>query len=110
MGDGKYLKKIIRNLLNNALKFTPKGESVTVHFGIKNKKAELSVIDTGIGIADDAKDQIFTRFFQAENSYSTASGSGVGLAFSQEIAQLHGGNLSFTSQLHQGSTFLCNYP
>ena len=108
--DRHRLMQVLVNLLGNALKFTHQG-SVVLHVRWTDPGVEFSVQDTGIGIAKDRQDQIFKRFTQAENDTQTLyGGNGLGLAISQKVAQLLGGEIGFESEPGQGSRFWLRLP
>jgi len=118
--DSDKLEKIFTNLLSNALKFTPQGGKVhvTIKFSktIPKSKNEdnfilITVADTGPGISPEIKDKIFDRFFQIENSYKEENiGSGIGLALTKELVELHHGSISVESIPGKGSTFFVKLP
>lgn len=109
-GDAQHLKQVILNLVNNAIKFTEQG-LVSIHVAHiassdKYSTIRLSVKDTGIGIADEAKPTIFNVFTQADESINRQyGGTGLGTTISKQLVELMGGNIGFTSQLGEGSTF-----
>ena len=108
--DPSKLYAILSNLIKNALKFTEHG---LIEFGyiFKDDHVEFFVEDTGIGIPEDKVDMIFDRFVQADNSLSrNYEGSGLGLSISKSYADLMGGELSVSSELDKGSTFLLHLP
>ncbi|WP_315068934.1 ATP-binding protein [uncultured Clostridium sp.] len=110
--DEKY-ERIILNLLSNAIKFTPEGGSITVEVKEirKDKKMEISVIDTGIGIPKEKHKMIFERFGQVENNLSRqAEGSGIGLALVKLLVIILEGKIELDSELGIGSTFTITLP
>jgi len=111
--DKDRISQIIRNLVSNAFKFTQKG-SITLRIAPskkENREIELSVIDTGIGIAKEKQDLIFKAFTQADGSTSREyGGTGLGLSISRELAKLLGGEISVTSQYEKGSIFSIDLP
>jgi signal transduction histidine kinase/CheY-like chemotaxis protein len=108
--DRHRLMQVLVNLIGNALKFTHQG-SVVLHVRCTDSGVEFSVQDTGIGIAKERQDQIFKRFTQAENDTQTLyGGNGLGLAISQKLAQLLGGEIGFESVPGQGSRFWLHLP
>jgi signal transduction histidine kinase/CheY-like chemotaxis protein len=108
--DRHRLMQVLVNLLGNALKFTHQG-SVVLQVRWTDPGVEFSVQDTGIGIAKERQDQIFKRFAQAENDTQTLyGGNGLGLAISQKVAQLLGGEIGFESESGQGSRFWLRLP
>jgi signal transduction histidine kinase/DNA-binding response OmpR family regulator/anti-sigma regulatory factor (Ser/Thr protein kinase) len=108
--DADSWAKIVLNLLSNALKFTPDGR-ITVRLRAAGAMAELSVADTGIGIAPEEQGALFERFYRATATGARShEGSGIGLALVAELAELHGGQVSVDSALGQGSTFTVRVP
>jgi signal transduction histidine kinase len=94
----------VSNLLDNALKYTPQGGTVTVSVEGVDDQVVLSVKDTGPGISDRDLPQIFDRFFRGDRSRSRP-GTGLGLNLTLAIARAHGGDVKVTSVPGQGSTF-----
>ena len=108
--DRHRLMQVVVNLLGNALKFTHQG-SVVLRVQWNDPGVEFSVQDTGIGIAKERQDQIFKRFVQAENdTQALYGGNGLGLAISQKVAHLLGGEIGFESESGQGSRFWLRLP
>ena len=108
--DRHRLMQVLVNLLGNALKFTHQG-SVVLQVRWTDPGVEFSVQDTGIGIAKERQEQIFKRFAQAENDTQTLyGGNGLGLAISQKVAQLLGGEIGFESEPGHGSRFWLHLP
>lgn len=108
--DRHRLMQVLVNLLGNALKFTHQG-SVVLQVRWTDPGVEFSVQDTGIGIAKERQDQIFKRFTQAENdTQALYGGNGLGLAISQKLAHLLGGEIGFESEPGQGSRFWLQLP
>jgi signal transduction histidine kinase len=119
--DPKKLKQIMFNLLSNAVKFTPSGGSVTVNakrsksIPLAMQKAdmpeagdfiEVSVKDTGIGIKPEDLSKLFQTFSQIESVYSkTVEGTGLGLALTRKLVELHGGRIWVESEFNKGSKF-----
>ncbi|HEX3532412.1 MAG TPA: ATP-binding protein [Thermoanaerobaculia bacterium] len=106
LGDPGRLRQVVINLLGNAIKFTTEG-SVEMHAeGGADGRVRISVRDTGMGIPDDVRDQLFTPFSQADTSTSRRfGGSGLGLAISKRIVKLMGGEIGFESTPGAGSIF-----
>jgi len=111
-GDPSRLQQVFWNLLNNAIKFTPKGGKVRVVLERVNSHVEVSVIDTGEGIAPDFLPYIFDRFQQGDASTTRRHGGlGLGLAIVKELVGLHGGDVSVKSGgIGQGAAFTVNLP
>jgi PAS domain S-box-containing protein len=108
--DRDMWEKIVLNLLSNAFKYTLEGE-IAVALKPSAGWVELSVRDTGIGINHDELPHIFERFHRTQNSQArTNEGSGIGLAFVQELVKLHGGSISVNSTPGGGSTFAVSIP
>jgi signal transduction histidine kinase len=110
--DRQKVKQIVLNLLSNALKFTHQG-SVTISARRPNDERvlQLSVSDTGIGIAPADQDRIFEDFRQLDNTPTRPyGGTGLGLSICKRLAQMLGGAISVESQLGQGSTFTLTLP
>jgi signal transduction histidine kinase/class 3 adenylate cyclase/ActR/RegA family two-component response regulator len=111
--DLEKFDKVLYNLLSNAMKFTPSNGSVTVSISTDpdGQHCILSVHDTGIGIRQDQIPFLFDRFRQAEGSVNRSyEGSGLGLALVKELVNLHGGNISVTSDYGHGTTFAIIIP
>ena len=97
---------MVLNLLSNAVKFTPDGGSVTVEARRVGDEAQVSVRDTGIGIAEAEQERIFEAFQRGGRTARTSTeGTGLGLTLSKRIVDLHGGRLWMESELGVGSTF-----
>ena len=111
-GDPIRLQQILWNLLSNAIKFTPRGGRVQVFLRRINSHVDITVMDSGKGIAANFVPQLFTRFTQAETSFSRQHGGlGLGLALVKSLAELHGGTVSASSPgLDQGATFTVSLP
>ncbi|MGA0557797.1 ATP-binding protein [Larkinella sp. VNQ87] len=107
MFDRDKLEKIIYNLLSNAVKFTPPGGQVRFWAGVEPQTGlRLVVSDTGIGIPESLQNRIFDRFYQIDPSQTRAfEGSGLGLALTKELVELHKGSIQVASQSESGSTF-----
>ncbi|HET9694718.1 MAG TPA: ATP-binding protein, partial [Steroidobacteraceae bacterium] len=108
--DRQMWEKIVFNLLSNALKFTLEGE-IAVRLATVGDRVELSVADTGLGIASSDQARIFERFHRLTNLRArTQEGTGIGLALSQEFVRLHGGTLRVESEPGRGSVFTVSIP
>lgn len=110
--DRDRLGQALHNLIGNAIKYTPPGGKVTVQVETpQGGGMDIAVIDTGIGIDPDECERIFERFYRADDRrIAHVTGSGLGLALAREIARLHGGEISVSSQINEGSTFTLHLP
>jgi signal transduction histidine kinase len=106
VGNAESLGRATANLLQNALRYTDAGGTVTISLKNQGKQILLCVQDTGIGIKPEEVDQIFERFYRVEQSRSRAQGgSGLGLSIVKAVAQVHGGNVLVASEFGKGTTF-----
>jgi heavy metal sensor kinase len=104
-GDIRMLQRMIANLLDNALKYTPPNGRIEVKVQKNAPQAiELTISDTGIGISPEEQPQIFKRFYRSDRSRSEP-GAGLGLSLAKAIANAHGGHISVQSKLHRGCRF-----
>lgn len=104
--DPLLLGEIYRNLISNAIKYTPEGGSVKVKIRLKNNELIFKVEDTGYGIPENLQNQVFTKFFRASNiQRRDTTGTGLGLYLAKQIAEVLGGRLEFISQENKGSSF-----
>jgi len=108
-GEARKLQRIVANLLDNALKFTPAQGTVTVSLKADNGQVAISVSDTGIGISEDDLPHIFERFYRCDNSRAWY-GTGLGLSLVKAIAGSLGGSVNAKSHLGEGSTFTVTLP
>jgi signal transduction histidine kinase len=109
-GDERRIRQVIFNLLSNAVKFTPAGGSVDVWATQVNGGVSVSVADTGPGIAVEDLKRIFEEFQQTEAGLQQREGTGLGLALSKRLVELHGGRIWVDSKLGRGSTFVFTLP
>jgi signal transduction histidine kinase len=109
-GDERKVKQVLLNLLSNALKFTPEGGRIDVGARLHDHVAEVSVADTGIGIAPADQEAVFEEFRQVGAADKKAEGTGLGLALSRKFIELHGGRIWVKSELGTGSTFTFTLP
>ncbi len=109
-GDERKVKQVLLNLLSNALKFTPEGGRIDVRGRMTDGMAEISVTDTGIGIAAEHHDAVFEEFRQVGEAEKKAEGTGLGLALCRKFVELHGGRIWVKSQIGLGSTFAFTLP
>ncbi|BFM39921.1 two-component system sensor histidine kinase RppB [Synechocystis sp. LKSZ1] len=110
-GEEEQLYRLVANLINNALHYTPAGGRVQVMLGSDKYQALIQVQDTGIGIAPAEQARIFDRFYRVDTARSRQQGgAGLGLAIAQAIAVKHQGSLTVESELGQGSLFIVKFP
>ena len=107
--DERKVKQILFNLLTNAVKFTPAGGQVTLAASVVDDQIEISVRDTGVGISAEDQVRIFEEFYQV-GAGKTQEGTGLGLALTKTLVELHHGRLSVESELGVGSTFTVMLP
>ena len=109
--DAGRVETILRNLLDNAIKFSPNGGRVRCHLGVGHASARVHVVDQGLGIPPEDMHRLFTRFSRlvtSENSH--ISGTGLGLYLSRELARLHGGDITARSANGRGARFTFSLP
>ena len=110
-GDERKIKQVLLNLLSNAVKFTPEGGRIEVHAVMADGTAEISVTDTGVGIAPEDHAAVFEEFRQVGTDYARKhEGTGLGLALARKFVELHGGKIWVKSEVGQGATFTFTIP
>jgi two-component system, OmpR family, phosphate regulon sensor histidine kinase PhoR len=110
-GNMTLLEHMVTNLVSNAIQYTPENGSVSITVSSEKDDIVLRVADTGIGIPEKDIPNIFNDFFRAVNSRKfSSSGSGLGLSITREIAENHGGSISFTTQEGEGTVFTVRLP
>lgn len=111
-GDREKLGQTLGILLNNAVKFTSKGDVITVGVSQENHTdVVLTVTDSGIGIAPENQEKIFDRFFQVDSSKTRQhEGAGIGLSIARNIVLAHGGTITVHSELNNGASFIIRLP
>ena len=107
--DPIRFQQILSNLLENAIKFTEPTGSITITTNVNDKTANVSVVDTGIGIASEHVTRIFERLYKVDSSRNS-EGSGLGLAIAKHLVQTQGGHISVESRLGHGSAFQFSLP
>ena len=111
VGDERKIKQVLLNLLSNAVKFTPEGGRIGINARQADGSVEISVSDTGIGIAPEDQPKIFEEFRQVGADYAhKVEGTGLGLTLAKKFVELHGGRIWVTSEVGKGSTFSFNLP
>ena len=109
-GDIRMIQRMIGNILDNAMKYTPPDGTVDISLDMTNQKCALILVqDSGIGIPETDLPHVFERFYRGDSS-RTQAGSGLGLSLAQAIARSHGGNISISSSPNKGSTFTVTLP
>ena len=109
-GDKRRITQVIFNLLSNAVKFAPSGSTVDVAAARVDDEVQVSVSDSGPGIAPEDQGRIFEEFQQAAAGRERGEGTGLGLALSKRLVELHGGRIWVDSELGKGSTFVFTLP
>jgi signal transduction histidine kinase len=107
--DRDYLVQLLFILVDNAIKYTPPGGSVTITSRVENGRVLISVRDTGVGIAPNDQARVFDRFYRSDPSRH-GEGTGLGLSIARWIAQELGGKIELVSELGKGSTFTLLLP
>ena len=110
-GDEELIKRMLLNLLDNAVKYTPEGGEISLAVARQNGNAEIVVRDSGIGIPATDQPRVFDRFFRVDKARARAlGGAGLGLSIAQWIVEVHGGEISVASAPGEGSTFTVLLP
>ena len=110
-GDVTHLQHVLRNLVHNAVKFTPSGGTITIAAAVAGDGVELRCTDTGVGIRSDDLARIFERFWKADSSRRRGGeGSGLGLAIARHVVAAHQGTIRVESELGRGSSFVVVVP
>jgi GAF domain-containing protein/anti-sigma regulatory factor (Ser/Thr protein kinase) len=111
IGDERKIKQILLNLLSNAVKFTPEGGRIEISARQTDGSVEISVSDTGIGIAAEDQPKVFEEFRQVGSDYAhKVEGTGLGLTLAKKFVELHGGKIWVESEVGKGSTFVFTLP
>jgi signal transduction histidine kinase len=109
--DRERVHQVLFNLVDNAVRFTPPGGAVTVSADRHNGSVEVSVADTGVGIAPQDLPRLFERFYRVDQARSREDGgTGIGLAIARSVVEAHGGHIHAESELGKGSTFTFDLP
>jgi two-component system sensor histidine kinase BaeS len=109
--DPDRLRQIVGNLVSNAVRHTPSDGTVTINSRVGGGTLEISVADTGHGIAPDELPRVFDRFWRADASRTRATGgSGLGLSIVRQLTEAHGGTVTAASEPGAGSTFTIRLP
>ncbi len=111
VGDERKIKQVLLNLLSNAVKFTPEGGQITLKAVVADGSVEISVSDTGIGIAPEDQEAIFEEFRQVGGDDARKrEGTGLGLTLAKKFVEMHGGRIWVKSEVGSGSTFTFTFP
>ncbi len=109
--DFRALKQVLLNLLTNAVKFTPQGGTITISAAVTENNVHLSVTDTGVGIPEKALARLAKPFEQVENQFSkTKEGTGLGLALTKSLIEMHNGRMDIDSEVGKGTTVHVSLP
>jgi PAS domain S-box-containing protein len=112
--DRDHLIQLLTNLVDNALKYTPRGGQVWVASRVFDEDGqpllEIAVGDTGLGIPEDEQERVFERFYRGSGNRPESTGTGLGLAIVQELMAQHGGKVTLQSQVGKGSVFALQFP
>ncbi len=108
--DVSLIERVMQNLIDNAMKFTPDGGKIMISTQKNDSGIEVIVSDTGVGIPEDERDQIFNRYYKANNFTDLKNSTGLGLAIVKKILDLHDSSLDLLSQVNTGSSFVFKLP
>jgi signal transduction histidine kinase len=109
--DVRCIEQVLRNLVENAVKYSPKGGEVVIAGEVKDSKIEVSVSDKGVGIPQEYQDKVFERFYRVDNPLTRSStGSGLGLSIAKGHVEAHGGEIWLESEVGRGSKFFFTLP
>jgi two-component system, OmpR family, sensor kinase len=109
--DDVMLRRALNNLVDNAIKYTPEGGTITVGAHVKNNNLVFTVQDTGLGISEDNQKHLFERFRRVRRrEHQGIKGNGLGLFIVRSVAQKHGGDAWIASKEGEGSTFTISIP
>ena len=104
--DADRIRQVFDNLISNAIKYSPGADHIDIHITAEQGKITIAIQDYGLGIPEEARNQMFSKFFRIDNSdRRQIGGTGLGLAIVKEIVEGHNGHISYTSWMGQGTTF-----
>jgi signal transduction histidine kinase len=111
LGNEELLKRMVVNLVDNAIRYTPEGGTASVKLRCEESRARLLISDSGIGIPVECLPRVFDRFYRVNDSRARANGgSGLGLSIVKLAAESHRGSVEVTSEPGHGSTFAVSLP
>ena len=109
--DAEHVHRVVANLLDNAIKYTPKGGTVFMHVSEETQSVKIEITDSGIGISSEDLPHIFEKFYRSEKvEVQQERGTGLGLAIVKSIVEAQNGNISVTSKIGEGTTFIVQLP
>lgn len=111
LGDPDRIEQVIKNIISNAVKYSPEGADINVHIYEKDKNAVIEIKDSGLGIPEEDVPRIFERFYRVDKARSREmGGTGLGLSIAQEIMKRHGGRIEVSSTYGKGTSFYIIFP
>jgi two-component system sensor histidine kinase ChiS len=110
LADRDAIRRVLDNLIENAIKYTPSGGAVSVSFEKTDTHARINIADTGIGISEEDRAHIFDRFYRVKTPGTRTSGTGLGLSIVRSLVEEHGGDVTASSVPGQGSVFSFTLP
>ncbi len=110
MGDRNQLKRMLLNLITNAIKYNHAGGTVRTTLSRHEQGVHIEIRDTGVGIPEDQIKKLFDRYYRVPRSEERFGGTGLGLTIAQRIIQNHAGEINVESKLGEGSTFIIWLP
>lgn len=109
--DAKLMLMVLENLLDNASKYSPAGEQVTIDVEQTDRYTNVSIKDHGVGISENDREKLFKKFSRIDNPLSSSvEGTGLGLYWAKKVLDLHKGSIEVNSKLNEGSTFIVKMP
>ncbi|MEO6357422.1 MAG: ATP-binding protein, partial [Ferruginibacter sp.] len=108
--DVSLIERVMQNLIDNAMKFTPEGGKIIIKTNKHQDEVEITVEDTGIGIPENGREEIFGRYYKANNFTDLKNSTGLGLAIIKKILDLHQSSLELVTEVNAGSAFIFRLP
>ena len=108
--DRHFLKQVLYNLIDNAVKYVPRGRLIEIIWTKEDENVVLTVKDQGEGIPGRHKSRLFERFYRVDPSRKAVKGAGIGLSIVKKLIEKHGGTIKVKSEQKEGSTFICTFP